>query len=301
MEPINVTREKFPTSQAKGIGMKSLDVKIDNYELNYEYDVEYIKRESGSLYLQVITPINIKDKSPAIVYIPGSAFHKQDVKSKVAQLGLLARKGFAIFMLEYRPSEVAVFPAQILDAKAGVGFVKDNSEKYNVDSNKVFTMGDSSGGYTALMTALTSGVDSLEEKRNKVTDTSVKGVIDLYGPTNIATMNDEPSSQDHRTPDSPEGFLIGQKNVLDNLDIVKPTIVKNYVNDNREIPPVLIFHGTNDELVLFGQSCQLNDALINAGREVTFYAVTGAHHGDRQFWSEEVLNIISEFILKIVD
>ena len=64
-------------------------------------------------------------------------------------------------------------------------------------------MGDSSGGYTALMSGLTYGIKGIEDEKISGADYSVRGIIDFYGPTNITTMNDEPSSQDHRTADSP--------------------------------------------------------------------------------------------------
>ena len=124
----------------------------------------------------------------------------------------------------------------------------------------------------------------------------VKGVIDLYWPTNFATMNDEPSSQDHRTPDSPEGCEIGNKPVLEHPELVRPTIISNYVRKERELPPILIFHGTNDELVPFGQSCQLFDALREIGKTAIFYQVIGAHHGGREFWTKEVLDIEEKFM-----
>ena len=70
----------------------------------------------------------------------------------------------------------------------------------------------------------------------------------------------------------------------------------NYVDSSRKIPPVLIFHGTNDELVPFGQSCMLYDRLVQCGKAATFYAIDNAHHGGREFWSNQVFDIIEDFI-----
>ena len=70
----------------------------------------------------------------------------------------------------------------------------------------------------------------------------------------------------------------------------------NYICDDRAIPPVLMFHGTNDELVPFGQSCMLYDKLKSCGKTAKFYAVDNAHHGGREFWSEQVLGIVTDFI-----
>ena len=74
----------------------------------------------------------------------------------------------------------------------------------------------------------------------------------------------------------------------------------NYVDSSRKIPPVLIFHGTNDELVPFGQSCMLYDRLVQCGKTATFYAIDNAHHGGREFWSNQVFDIIEDFIKRVV-
>lgn len=290
MKIVNVSREDFPKSRAFAEGMKVITPECDNFETTCHYDIKYTNNGRDDLYLQIIQPINMPDKTPVIIFIPGSAFHKQDVRARVPQLGLLAARGFCVALLEYTPSEVAPFPQLIRDAKEGIAFMKKNAERFNVDSQSVFMMGDSSGGYTALM----AGLSDIEEKRG--TDYSVKGIIDFFGPTNIITMNDEPSTMNHSEPDSPEGFLIGQKDVLANPELAEKTVIKNYISKDKKYPPVLMFHGSNDELVPFGQSCELFSALRENGVEAELYQIEGAHHGDRQFWSSAVLDIVEKFV-----
>ncbi|MGN0474145.1 MAG: alpha/beta hydrolase fold domain-containing protein [Acutalibacteraceae bacterium] len=300
MEPLNVSRENFPMSEAKADGMIPLFCEADNYEFFYDEDVVYVERDGLKLHLQIIGPINDEEGRTLVVYIPGSAFHKQNVKERVPQISYLANKGFVVALLEYRGSEVAPFPSQTLDAKAGIRFMKRNAEKYRIDPEKIVVMGDSSGGHTAMMAGFTCGIAELEEADDEFTS-EVRGVVDLYGPTNFATMNDEPSSQDHRTPDSPEGMEIGGRNVLEHPELVKPATIATYVSEERKIPPILMFHGTNDELVPFGQGCELCNALTAAGKDVTFYQVMGAHHGGREFWTTKALDIVEQFIRRVVE
>ena len=111
-------------------------------------------------------------------------------------------------------------------------------------------------------------------------------------------MNDVPSSQDHRTADSPEGLMIGGYKPLDRLDLSKPPIIKGYLKENKLYPPIIMFHGSNDEIVPFSQSCELYEALRKNNVEAALYQIDGAHHGDRQFWSSEVLDMIDSFIKK---
>lgn len=297
MKPLNVSRENFPASKAFVDGMTVIKPECDNYEIACHYDVKYYNNGRKDLFLQILQPINPPGKTSLIIFISGSAFHKQNVHGRVPQLALLAAKGFCVALLEYTPSEEAPFPALVCDAKEGIKYMKAHNEQFNIDVNAVFMMGDSSGAYTALMAGLTNGIGLFEKDSD--TDYSVRGIIDFYGPTDITTMNCEPSTQNHSEPNSPEGFLIGQKEVLKNLEFAKPTIIKNYISKEKEYPDVLMFHGSNDELVPFSQSCELYTVLKENGINTMLYQIDGAHHGDRQFWSTTVLDIIEKFIRQL--
>ena len=296
MEPLNVSRENFPKSTETVEGMQIINPICDLYELNYEYDVAYREVNDRTLYLQLIKPINAGTKIPAILFIPGSAFHRQNVKERVAQLAMLAVKGYFVALLEYTGSEDGAFPQFVLDAKAGVVFLKEHAAEYGIDKENIFVMGDSSGAYTALMTGLTNSEKSLEDETSGNYDYSVRGIIDFYGPTDITTMNNVPPSQDHRTADSPEGLMLGGFQPLERPDLSEPTIIKNYLKEDKTYPPVIMFHGSNDELVPFSQSCELFEAFKRYHVDALLYQMEGAHHGDRQFWSSEILDMIDNFI-----
>ena len=299
IQPINISREQFPKSNVKSDGMITLNICCDNSSMEYIPDIEYINRDGISLYIQLVLPYDRTENTPLVIYVPGSAFRWQNVKRVIPAISLLANRGFAIAMVQYRGSEVSPFPAQMLDTKAAVRFMKINAHKYGLNSDNVYLMGDSSGGHTVLMAGLTAGIEKFEEEIYSEVSSSVKGIIDLYGPTDITKMNDELSSLSHIEPDSPEGCLLGRVNVLEHPELTGPTVVMNYIDSAREIPPILIFHGTNDELVPFGQSCMLYDKLVKCNKKATFYAIDNAHHGGREFWSNQVLDIIEEFIKKV--
>lgn len=301
MEPLKVTREDFPKSEKFSQGMITLNPKCDNNQMNYIRDIVYIKRDEYSLTIQLILPVGLESDIPLIAYIQGSAFHWQEIPETIPRLSLLANRGFAVASIQYRGTDAAPFPAQMLDVKAAIRFLKINAEKYGYSSEKVFVMGDSSGGHCALMAGLTAGISEFEESVYSEVSSSVKGVIDLYAPIDITKMSLEPSCYEHVSPDSPSGYLIGRKNVLENIDLAKPTIVTNYINVETEIPPIIIFHGTNDETVPFGQSCMLYDKLKECNKQATFYAVEGAHHGGHEFWSNQILDIVEDFINKNYD
>lgn len=48
-------------------------------------------------------------------------------------------------------------------------------------------------------------------------------------------------------PESPEGMLIGKKNVYEYPELSNAVTCMNYVNKETEIPPVLMMHGLADD------------------------------------------------------
>ena len=68
-------------------------------------------------------------------------------------------RGFAVALVQYRGSEVSAFPAQMLDTKAAVRFMKINANKYGLNPDNIYLMGDSSGGHTVLMAGLTVDIE----------------------------------------------------------------------------------------------------------------------------------------------
>jgi len=300
IKPFNYTYESFPEDIESPVGMKTLCTDRDEWAPLYEHDVEYIERDGTKLHLQVLKPScwDKKLKCPCVVYIQGSAFMKQNTYFSLPYLVILAKKGYADIRVEYRPSDVAAFPAQVIDTKTAIRYIRKNAEFYNVDPDNIFVFGDSSGGHTALMVGLTSGISWLDSDDYGEYSDDVNAVIDFYGPTDITKMNDCPSIQDHTGPDSPEGKLIGGKNVLENLEEARKTNPITYISEQKDIPPILIMHGSKDRLVPFNQSVLLYQALLDAGKQVEFYKLKGADHGGPQFWTDEIIDILDDFIKK---
>lgn len=67
---------------------------------------------------------------------------------------------------------------------------------------------------------------------------------------------------------------------------------------DREIPPILMMHGTGDDTVSWKQSVRLYKKLLEEEKNVTFYVIENAVHGDNAFWTTENLDIVEKFIKK---
>ena len=99
----------------------------------YKHDVCYVNRDGIERTLQMIVPeTNAKAPKiyPAILYVQGSAWRKQDNYKRLGAMADLARRGFVTAILQYRESDLATFPAPVEDAKTGVRFLRKHAISY---------------------------------------------------------------------------------------------------------------------------------------------------------------------------
>lgn len=298
--PKLMTFAEFPESKSFTSGIKVIQSNFSDPAVASTLNVEYAKKTGMPLHVNILTPWPFDDgaadrRFPLIVFVQGSAWLKQEMYN-LPQLAQMVKRGYIVAIVEYRPSAVAAFPAQIADTKSAIRFLKKNADKYNTDASKIVLWGDSSGGHTALMTALTLDKNQYDDEGQDKDPISLKAVIDFYGPTDISKMNKEPSTWDHMSAESPEGLFIGGVNVLDNPEKVKPTIPMGYLSRDQRLPPILIVHGSKDRLVPFGQSVMMYDALKKFDKEAVMYQLKGADHGGTPFWSRDMLNLVDDFI-----
>jgi len=285
--------------QGKTFEIKEIVPSGNETDCIYHNDVTYVTRDGVELKLQIITPFNLMkqgERFPLVVFVQGSAWFKQNCYMNVPQLARFTQRGYVAAIVEYRHSGIKPFPAQVQDAKTAVRFLRKNADKYGINPDQVFIWGDSSGGHTAVLAGLTCNDNILDTEDYKEFSCSVKGIIDYYGVTDITDPEGFPGAIMPQKADTPEGKLIGGYDINEHPELAAPTVAMNYISEDKEIPPVLIFHGTQDKLVSFGQSVKLYEKLVSCGKKVDFYAIKDADHGGPAFWSNEVLDIVERFI-----
>ncbi len=299
IEPKSCSYEEFPAAPETCPGMKVIQTKRDECKLAYHANVEYDRYEGGPLSLQILFPYYADERPasfPCLVFVQGSGWGVQNVYSNVASLAKLAEKGYVIAVVQYRHSAAAPFPAQVIDTRTAVKFLRKNAAAYNIDETRIAVSGDSSGGHTSLMLTVTEGLGAFASEKYPGYSDHISACVDFYGPTAIYEMNEAPSGMDHYGADSPEGMLIGRLDVQENLELAKKTDPVLYLEKERPLPPVLIFHGDKDPIVPFRQSVRLYDALLENGKEAYFYKMLGAEHGGPGFWTDEVIGLVDEFL-----
>ena len=251
------------------------------------------------LALQLLKPMWKSENGagfPLVVFIQGSAWTKPNQFWEIPQLSRLAQRGFVIASVTHRSCWTDPAPAFLKDVKSAIRFLRANAAEYDIDPRRVLAWGTSSGGNTALLLGMTSGNAAFEEGENLDQSSSVKAVVDCFGPTDLMKMLDDQYAAQPRSDENLLWALAGrnEQTYKQTLTAISPVA---YVEPGKVFPPFLILHGDADDVVLFEDSEALYEKLISSGHEADFVHVTGApHEGD--FWSEELLEIIFNFIEK---
>ena len=222
---------------------------------------------------------------PVVVYVHGGGWQRGSRRDPPPLLDAdfydqIAAQGFAVAAIDYRLSGEARFPAPLEDVRAAVDWVRDNATSHGLDAGRVFLWGDSAGGHLALLAAMTGA--------------KVAGVVawfpvtDLAGlPSDVAAAGGAPDPG----PDSREARLLGApaSSIPDLARQASPV-----THANAAAPPILLMHGTVDDMVPAAQSIRLAEALGRAGAAVELELVPGATH----FWkgASDVAAIIARSV-----
>lgn len=235
--------------------------------------------------------------APCIIFIQGSAWGRQNVKASVPRLMEFARLGYTIVSVEYRPSEVAQWPAQLLDVKTAIRYVRTNAERLGIDPGNIFVWGDSSGGHMSLMVGLTQDHPELDTDQYGKESVMVNAVVAYYPVTDLLRIQEfAPASMDHISAESPTGVLFGRRDVMSIQDEVAKASPVNYVETGKQKMPFLIMYGDSDRTLPFEQGVLIADKMEECGYDYAFYKLTGAGHGSYEFWTPEVFFIVDNFI-----
>lgn len=233
--------------------------------------------------LDLYIPANATTPLPVVIWTAGSAWRADTGKNNAGTLALqLNPAGYAVAGVSIRSSSQVQFPGQVHDIKAAIRWLRANAPKYNIDPNRIAIMGDSSGGWTTAMAALTGGVAELEGTVGTTGVSSrVQAAIAFYPPTNFLVMDDwmlAPCQGNacHNTAGSPESQLVGCaiQSCPEKVQAANPA---RYVT--ADDPPLMILHGGSDQLVPHNQGELLYMALNKACRESVFISLPKAAHG----------------------
>ena len=201
--------------------------------------------------------------------------------------------GYAVAGVSIRSSSQVTFPGQLHDIKAAIRWLRANAATYGLDPERIAIVGDSSGGWTSSMAALTGDVPELEGTVG-VTGVSsrVQAAVAFYPPTNFLTMDAWALNKCDPNGGMSEGPTAGHATTARRRPSRGSSAAPSSHVPGRSVPParcstssaadppMMILHGQSDQLVPHNQGESLYMALNKACRDTIFISLPKAPHGN---------------------
>lgn len=240
-------------------------------------------------------------KLPVLVWFNGAGWHKADKMIMAPELTFLADAGYAVAIIQYRGSEEACWPAQLIDCKTAVRFLRANAEKYNLDPERIGVLGRSAGGHLAAwMACNTDGYDSDEWAGYS---SHVSCAVDMFGPVdfpawtqNYLELFKDPNYRWHKLSQTHNGVLNGVTDDMTAEQILELDRAASPIYQiNEKMAPITILHGDEDPVVPTAISETFYQMLVDAGLEhqTELYIVKHGGHGTREFFQDSTKGIIT--------
>ncbi|SFR57723.1 Prolyl oligopeptidase family protein [Marinobacter daqiaonensis] len=252
-------------------------------------NVPYTNSNNPRQRLDILYPFEGEPPYRTVVnFHRGGPTDRRDTASNAAVFRIIYQ-GYALVTVDYRPPEEALWPAQLYDAKAAIRFIRANANQHELDADSLVAWGSSAGAHLALMLAATNGDSGAEdpEMGQPASSSEVQGVVSWAGISDITTL--APLGQP--LADSLMGYPAYESDLALEASPVEH-ITPAY-------PPVLLVHGTHDEVVPFEQSARMAlrvNAITGEPRARLKLLINVGHDGD---WSRSPDNLVD--VLDFVD
>jgi acetyl esterase/lipase len=247
-----------------------------SYELRFSPNIVYQRAGSVDLMLDVVTAGH--SVRPVLIYFHGGGWvlgNKDD--ALLTGLPYLAR-GMDFVDVEYRLAYQALAPAAVEDCRCALHWVAHHAEEYGFDPSRIVVAGESAGGHLALMTGMLNAAAGFDREceqpsdqwgAGSIADVKVAAIIDFFGVTDVAEFLQPPNTRMHA--------LRWFGDLPNRMELAKQLSPLTY--PRKDLPPILIIHGDQDQIVPYQQAVRLHEALESVGARHQFATIAGGGHG----------------------
>lgn len=226
----------------------------------------YLDSENNEVFIDTYVK---KSESPkdAMLVIPGGGYGNVCSDREGEPIALaFAERGVNAFVLNYRVGEGKVYPAQLLDAARAIAYIKENSEKYGVDPERIFTVGFSAGGH---LVGTVATKHKIAEKLLDLPENFTRPAGSVYAYPVVSARCDTHISSFMR--------LLGKE--AEDITEEEKRFHSLECNVTRDTPPAFIWHTAKDTVVPPIGSLLLAQAYLEAGVSVTMHLYPYGNHG----------------------
>jgi acetyl esterase/lipase len=244
--------------------------------------VEYCRPDGVPLAMDLYRPPASASEpgSPVVVYLHGGGWLGTRSTSGVgaaiagnagALFTPLQRRlnaaGVAVAAIDYRLAPATPWPAQLVDVKCAVRFLRARAGALEIDPTRIGVWGSSFGGSLAALLGVTGPDAGFDIGQYPAQSSGVRAVVDMFGAGDLNALRDaSPVTR------AAVWLLLGGSETRRRA--ASPT---TYITAGA--PPFLILHGTRDTDMPPAQSDRLARRLQRVGVPVTLVRVDGAGHG----------------------
>lgn len=238
--------------------------------------VTYCVDGGRSERLDVYEPHSGTGRHPLLVLIHGGswAFGSADLVgqnplSRMTVTALLSQ-GFAVASINYRLAPANPWPAQIIDVRCAVRYLRANAARWDVDPARFTALGTSAGAHLASLAALSAGAEPQWDNGLWAGESSgFAAVVDCWGPADLTAPGWSAVAVAIGRPVF--GTAVGSDS-----QALRDASPVTWVRAGA--PPFLIIQGAADTLVPPHQSVELQARLAAAGSSATLVPVANAEH-----------------------
>lgn len=234
------------------VGIFTANIPAHFSEVTRKQDILFDTK--NSLKLDIYIPKNARNADVVVFFYGGRWTDGRKDQYQFAGTAL-AEQGFVVVIPDYRKYPDVKFPAFIEDGAEAVAWVSDHIQEYNGNSDRIHLSGHSSGAHIAAL--ITANPKYLAAK-GKNRDHVIKSFAGLAGPYDF-------------TPE--EKDLVDMFGPPENYPLMRPVTYA----DGR-IPPLLLLHGADDEIVGKFNYEHLRDKVIKDGGSVKTKLYKGIDH-----------------------
>jgi acetyl esterase/lipase len=221
---------------------------------------------SDAQRLDLYAPATGQAPFPLVVIIHGGGWTAGDKRGELPSAAIpgVLDLGYAVASINYRLAPESVFPAQLLDVKAAIRYLRANATELDLDPDRFAVIGESAGAHLAALLGTTRDVAEFDDPSlgNSAVSSAVQAVVDFYGPADLTT-SDAQRALNPACPSEPDpniALLLGASPAAA-PDLAAAASPVTYLHPDQDLPPFFIAHGDADCVVPYQQSVQLHEAI----------------------------------------
>ncbi|MCU4785037.1 alpha/beta hydrolase [Bacillus cereus] len=194
--------------------------------------------------LDLIYPKNHRERTPVIFWVHGGGFVGGDKSDITGYAVELAAHGYTVVNINYALAPKKQYPTPVLQLGEAYEYIKANTEKYDLNLDRVYFAGDSAGAQISgqfVNVQTSTEYAKLARIVPVVEATTIKGVLLFCGPYSMSALAKIESTKEIQEFMRTAGWAyLGEKN-WEGLNETKIASILDHVTKNY--PPTFITDG----------------------------------------------------------